>query len=538
MASSRIKSIAVIFILIINFSCEGNSKQQNQANKDSVSSNINSQTSKINQLQRPPFDSTSIVSFIEQYPQLSPLQKVLDSFYHKRNYAFAWFNTNGIKFEAENLYNHVVNITSEGLRDNMPYKTEFRDLMKNYAADSLHNEPVFKELMLTAQYFIYAKNVWTGLDKKETKTMKWYLPRDKLLYGQLLDSLTNGKNILDSAPVYRQYALLKTYLKKYEDIVNNNDFPFIKSGKKVYVKGDTSATIIAIRKWLFIAGDLPTNNNSNVFDDSLAAAVKAFRLRIGAKNNYTITASIIHEMNVPIRARIQQIKVNMERSRWIPVNTATNYAVINIPEYKLHVYENNNLLWSMNVVVGKPAHETVIFSGNIQYVVFSPYWNVPSSILRKEVLPGIKKNPNYLAKNNMEWQGNRVRQKPGPDNSLGLVKFLFPNSYNIYLHDTPAKSLFGESSRAFSHGCIRLAQAEKFADYLLRNDVSWTPEKIDSAMHSGAEKYVTLKNPEPVFIAYFTSWVDRQGRLNFRKDTYGRDNPLAKLLLTTKAYSF
>lgn len=484
----------------------------------------------------PSFDANQIDSFIKKYPVLFPFKKQLDSFYYKRQYAFIWFTGKGLTQQAASLYQHIENITSEGLPDNMPYKNQFTFLMKNNGRDSTNNPSVFTELMLTTQYFIYAKNVWMGIGQKETKNAKWYLPRNKVFYMQLLDSLISGKDILDAAPVYRQYSLLKNYLKKYRDLSTTEGFPIIKADKKSYKKGDTSATIIAIRKWLFTAGDLSVDNNSNVVDDTLEAAVKNFQQRFGEKENGIITTSFIHEMNVPIRSRIQQIIVNMERSRWVPVNTATNYAVINIPEYRLHVYENNNLLWSMDVVVGKPAHETVIFSGNILYVVFSPYWNVPSSILRKEVLPGIKKNANYLAKNNMEWHGNSVRQKPGPDNSLGLVKFLFPNSYNIYLHDTPAKSLFGESSRAFSHGCIRLAQAEKFADYLLRNNASWTPATIDSAMHSGKEQYVTLKDPEPVFIAYFTSWVDRQGRLNFRKDTYGRDRPLASTLLRKSAF--
>ena len=221
----------------------------------------------------------------------------------------------------------------------------------------------------------------------------------------------------------------------------------------------------------------------------------------------------------------------MERSRWVPVNITGNYVVINIPEYRLHVYENDSLAWSMKVVVGAAAHKTVIFNGNIKYIVFSPYWNVPTSILRKEVLPGIKRNPNYLASHNMEWNGNSVRQKPGPKNSLGLVKFLFPNSHDIYLHDTPSKSLFGESSRAFSHGCIRLAEPQRFAEYLLRNDSSWNTQKIVEAMNSGKEKYVTLNNQVPVFIAYFTAWVDRQGKLNFRNDVYGRDSRLAEMML-------
>ncbi|HRH60705.1 MAG TPA: L,D-transpeptidase family protein, partial [Chitinophagaceae bacterium] len=200
-------------------------------------------------------------------------------------------------------------------------------------------------------------------------------------------------------------------------------------------------------------------------------------------------------------------------------------------EYKLHAYENDSLVWSMNVVVGTTANKTTIFNGNLKYVVFSPYWNVPPSIIQKEILPGIKRNKNYLEQHNMEWNGGSVRQKPGLNNSLGLVKFLFPNSYNIYLHDTPAKSLFGEDKRAFSHGCIRLNEPQKLAEYLLRNDTAWTTEKIVKAMKSGKEQYVTLKNPVPVFIAYFTAFVDRKGRLNFRSDVYGRDSRLAKMIL-------
>ena len=185
----------------------------------------------------------------------------------------------------------------------------------------------------------------------------------------------------------------------------------------------------------------------------------------------------------------------------------------------------------MNVVVGKDLHQTVVFNGDIKYVVFSPYWNIPPSILKKEILPAIKKNPNYLSKNNMEWNGNGVRQKPGPSNALGLVKFLFPNSFNIYLHDSPAKNLFGAQTRAFSHGCIRLAEPKKLAVYLLKDDPQWTEKKIDAAMHAGKEKYVTLKNPVPVFIGYLTAWVDQQGRLNLRKDIYKRDQALAEMLL-------
>lgn len=184
----------------------------------------------------------------------------------------------------------------------------------------------------------------------------------------------------------------------------------------------------------------------------------------------------------------------------------------------------------MNAVVGKSVHKTVIFNGKLQYVVFSPYWNVPSGIMKNEVLPGIRRNPNYLKNHNMEWNGKTVRQRPGPANPLGKVKFLFPNQYDIYLHDSPSKGLFNEDTRAFSHGCIRLADARALAIYLLRNDPAWTIPNIDREMNSGKEKWVTLKDQVPVFIAYFTAWVDSQGRLNWRKDIYNRDERLAATL--------
>jgi murein L,D-transpeptidase YcbB/YkuD len=186
----------------------------------------------------------------------------------------------------------------------------------------------------------------------------------------------------------------------------------------------------------------------------------------------------------------------------------------------------------MNVVVGKEGHNTMMFTGDLNQVVFSPYWNVPPSIVKSEILPALAKDPSYLAKNNMEQTGTEgglpvIRQLPGPGNSLGRVKFLFPNSFNIYFHDTNAKSLFNKDKRAYSHGCIRLAEPEKMAQYLLRHQPDWTPERISEAMNSGKEKFVKLKDPIPVFITYYTSWVDENNQLNFREDIYKHDQKLA-----------
>jgi murein L,D-transpeptidase YcbB/YkuD len=169
-----------------------------------------------------------------------------------------------------------------------------------------------------------------------------------------------------------------------------------------------------------------------------------------------------------------------------------------------------------------------MFSGDLNQVVFSPYWNIPASIVEEEILPAMKTNPDYLQKNHMEIVKKNdslpvIRQAPGPDNPLGKVKFLFPNSYDIYFHDTPAKGLFEKNKRAYSHGCIRLEDAKALAVFLLKDDAAWTPEKIEEAMNSGKEQFVKVKNPVPVVVTYFTAWVDENGHLNFRDDVYHHD---------------
>jgi murein L,D-transpeptidase YcbB/YkuD len=532
-------TVCVLFILSIQFiSCGNNSTVEYKTAKHDTIPQITQKDITIpgnfSDQRSLKFDKKLIDSFVLHYPDLKQYKNDIDTFYYKRNFAFAWYDNNGLIEQAANLYNRMENIGEEGLSDTLPYKDAFTELMKNEALDSANTANEFTELMLTAQYFIYAKTVWRGLDETKTKSLDWFLPRKTVSYDQLLDSLITGKNILDTAPVYRQYALLRAQLKKYRDIESKGGFPAIKADQKTYKQGDSSATVAGIRAFLFATGDLSNDNGSGAFDTTLTIAVKNYQHRYGEKEDGVIGPAVIKQMNTPISKLLQQLIVNMERSRWVPVDLVSNFVVVNIPAYKLSVYENDTVAWSMNVVVGKPAHKTVIFNGNIKYIVFSPYWNVPSSILKNEVLPGIKRNSNYLARHNMEWNNGAVRQKPGPKNSLGLVKFLFPNSYDIYLHDTPSKSLFGENNRAFSHGCIRLAEPQKFAEYLLRNDSSWSRQKIVTAMNAGKEQYVTLKQTVPVFIAYFTAWVDKDGKINFRDDVYGRDQRLADMMLTKK----
>ena len=474
------------------------------------------------------FDSTKIASFFIKFPKLKIVESDVTSFYQNKKFTYVWFDGSKINQQAHVLITKIENITLDGLSDKNVYLSEFTNILKS-------KKEIFPdietELMLSSQYFIYSKRVWSGLSEKISKSINWHLPRKKLNYNQLLDSIVSGNLILQSPPIYKQYSLLKKELINYQNIKLNIGFPLISKKSSTLKIGDTSVVLLNVKKWLLLSKDLQEVAINNVYDTNLQTAIKKIQSRFGQKINGEITTSLINQMNVSIDERIQQITLNMERCRWLPIGNKTDYLVINIPEYKLHAYEKDSLIWSMNVVVGKVNHKTVIFADKIEYVVFSPYWNIPKGILRKEVLPGIARNKNYLSNHNMEWFNGNVRQKPGPENSLGLVKFLFPNSYDIYLHDTPTKSLFDNSNRANSHGCIRLENAEKMANYLLKNDADWNADKIKLAMNDTIEKKVKVKKQQAVFIVYLTCFVASNGQLNFRKDIYNRDKKLTSMIL-------
>ncbi|HEX9564304.1 MAG TPA: L,D-transpeptidase family protein, partial [Gemmatimonadaceae bacterium] len=299
--------------------------------------------------------------------------------------------------------------------------------------------------------------------------------------------------------------------------------------------GDTAEVIVAIRQRLRLLGDLEWGGADRVFDSTLVPAVRRFQRRHGLEPDGIIGPGFLRAVNVPLAQRLRTMLINMERLRWVPEHQPHNLLVVNIPEFRLHVYERGLEVMSMDVVVGANATGTVIFSDTLSEVVFSPTWTVPASITRGEILPKIARDPDYLRKNNMEIVGGTatlpvVRQRPGASNALGRVKFLFPNSYNIYMHDTPSQGAFALEHRAFSHGCIRLSRPRELAEYLLRDDPAWTPERVREAMYGGRVTTVRLSEKRPVRIGYFTAWVDGEGQLNFRDDVYGHDERLGREL--------
>jgi len=475
-------------------------------------------------------DSAAMEKFIVQQGYKDSLPKKIRSFYNNRNYQYAWFFKEGIADYATtfyDMYNEYISYSGDSTLYNFQLQRLYDSAMSGNlkADDSLVTKT---ELLLTVQFFKYATKAYQGNTQINAKELDWFIPRKKIDPVVVLDSMlaNKGKNINAYEPVNRQYNLLKEQLLKYYAIEKKGGWKTITADKKLYKLNDSAGALVNIKKRLLLTEDISVPDTSVVFNKTLEAGIKNFQHRYGFKEDGMITTALIAEMNRPVAERLQQILMNMERMRWMPAQPASDYLLVNIPEFRLHVFEKGKHAFAMNVVTGSVVHNTVIFTAALKYIVFSPYWNVPSSILKNEIQPAMARNKNYLASHNMEWYNGAVRQKPGSGNSLGLVKFLFPNDYHIYLHDTPAKNLFSENKRAFSHGCIRISEPKKLAQFLLRNDAAWDSVKITNAMNAGKEQFVNIKENIPVFIGYFTAWVDGAGKLNFRDDIYGHDKEM------------
>lgn len=478
-------------------------------------------------------DSTKIDSFFAKYPKFNQFKPEIVELYKKNDNNYIWYDRKGILDFAEVLYNRVNQIDSEGIESEIPYKKEIDNLFYNNPEDKASLD---SELLISSMYFFYTEKVFGGIDLNKSKQTGWFLPREKVSYVSYLDTLLRNPELIkeNKSELIGQYYNLRKGLEKYREIEKKGGWETIQTGNgfKPLKENDSSAVVAQVRKRLFIEGYLQNDNGSNKVDSELLKGIENYQNTHRRETDKAITSSLIKELNVPIKERIKTIIVNMERCRWISpdITRAKEFISVNIPSYNLLYIKDGKTELISRVVVGKELNKTVVFSGQMSYIAFSPYWNIPKSITDKEIKPAIEKNPNYLAEHNMEWNGNMIRQKPGPNNSLGKVKFMFPNSNNIYLHDTPAKSLFNRDSRAFSHGCIRVEKARELALAILKDDKNWNTQKIDAAMNANKEQSYTLKSKIPVYIGYFTAWADENGNVSFYEDIYKRDNRLADLL--------
>jgi len=397
----------------------------------------------------------------------------------------------------------------------------------------------------------------------DEETKKYDLPEF------IRDHIVNGSDVAGALaqvePPYPGYRRTIQALQGYMELAKKDDGEQLPTLKKAILPGDVYPGVPRLVRLLQLVGDLPPGVNVPVdppiYQGALVDAVKSFQRRHGRDANGHIDAQTVADLNVPLSQRVKQMQLTLERWRWLPESYQSAPIVANIPEFRLRAYDKDfNIGVTMNVVVGKAyGHGTPVFNNTMQYVIFRPYWEVPYSITKAEIIPHLLRDPDYLAKDNLEVVDSRqnvvasgavssdvieqlragklfVRQKPGPKNSLGLAKFIFPNSYNVYMHDTPATELFSRSRRDFSHGCIRLEKPADLAAWVLRDNPGWTAERIHAAMNGTETQQVNLAHPIPVLILYGTAIVLEDGLVHFYDDIYGHDAALEKAL--AKGYPY
>jgi len=396
----------------------------------------------------------------------------------------------------------------------------------------------------------------------DVQTKKYDLPQ---FITQKVVNATDVPAVLAGVePPYAGYRQTEDALQQYLQLAAKGDGPKVPEVTKAVAPGDTFAGTAQLAERLQLLGDLPQSvGEPSSYEGALVDGVKRFQERHGLTPDGKLGAVTIRELNTPLSARVQQLNFAMERWRWLPPEFPQPPVVVNIPEFRLRAFERGEkVALAMNVVVGKAAPtQTPVFTDSIKFIVFRPYWNVPPGILRRTVIPGIEKSSGYIESQRFEVTDSSgrpvsasgdvaaglrsgkysIRQKPGPNNSLGLIKFMFPNSHSVYLHSTPATELFAKSRRDFSSGCIRVEKPAALAAFLLRNQPDggqpWTVEKAQAAMDSGNDnRQVNLATQVPVLLLYETAVAEEDGTVHFFDDIYGHDRRLGAVLAKGPPY--
>ena len=376
----------------------------------------------------------------------------------------------------------------------------------------------------------------------------------------LVQKVLTGSNLPDVMnkvePQYLGYQRTETALRTYLALAAQDHSQPLPDLQKTVKSGDAFSSVQQLGDRLRLIGDLPqsavADQNATTYSEPLVEAVKHFQARHGLKSEGRLDKETIAQLNMPLSTRVIQLEDSLERWRWLPADYPQLPVAVNIPGFKLRVFsDDHTVALQMNVVVGKALnHQTPVFAKEMKYIIFRPYWNLPLDITRAEIVPKLQKNPRYLARKGFEATDQNghivaagavsqamlaeiksgrllVRQKPGPRNALGLIKFMFPNEFDVYLHSTPAPELFNQSRRDFSHGCIRVEKPAELAAWLLHDQPKWTLEKIKAAMQSGPDnQQVNLSRPVPVVIVYLTAVVEENGEVYFYNDIYGLDGTL------------
>lgn len=374
-------------------------------------------------------------------------------------------------------------------------------------------------------------------------------PADQTLIINASEALDLLKAVEDTAPSHPLYRSLVIELARLRKIEADGGWPIVGKGATLSI-GTRDPRVAQLTARLEMSGDLRgPRPDPSLFDDSLKEAVIGFQQRMGLAPNGLVTPAVVTELNRPVAQRIIQLRVNMDRARSLMADLPARFIIINIAGFEAYLVEDQSVVWRSRVQVGKPFRQTPQLRSAIDQIVLNPTWTVPPTILKEDIAPAAAKDPGFIAQRGLlvtdqtgrpidprrvDWRGPlpyRLQQAPGPDNAMGRVKFLFPNPYSVFLHDTPAKSLFSSPARAFSSGCVRLERPLELANRLLADDRrGWTSAQTDAVLETNTPQVIRLKSPVTILLAYWTAWVDPAGVINFRHDIYGLDDRWAKAL--------
>ena len=474
--------------------------------------------------------------------------KTVQAFYAARELKLAWMVADGPTPRAQSAVDALRAAEIHGLDPAQYGESDLRSALSALQRDDDSPERAQAiadfDVRLTAALLQLGGHVATGRLSPRTIDPRWNARRSPPDYAAFLQQAYDDDNVAGFfdlvQPKHPEYRRLREMLAALR---GRSDGPQVSHAPLKI--GQWNPAVAQLRQRLAALGYLDTAaDDSAHYDARVQAAVKAFQEHHALPASGVLDRATLSKLNVPVGQRLRQVAMNLERWRWLPDDLGGRHFLVNVPDFHLFARENGDVVLDMRVVVGKRGNETPLFSDEMETVVFSPYWNVPDTIAMEETAPAVARDPEFLARNNMEvvnaagkvvdeeeipWGDEaalaayRFRQRPGADNALGYVKFLFPNKHSVYLHDTPADALFKRIGRAFSHGCVRVEEPEVLAQYVLRDQPEWTSDAIHAAMRAGDERHVRLRQTIPVHIVYLTAWVDERGGLHFEDDVYGYD---------------
>jgi murein L,D-transpeptidase YcbB/YkuD len=483
--------------------------------------------------------------------------RVLPEFYERRDFVPAWTEPD----DVDDLLRAIRDTEADGL---YPWDYHLAEIERLLAerADSKHGEPRLAadiDMLLTDAILRVAYHLLFGKVDPEELNPSWnmYADIDGLDPAIGLEEALASPSLYDFIEEFKPqqpfYRRLKDALASYRFIADAGGWESVPMGK-VLKKGTEDERVPALRSLLYTTGDLEDSGSgtSTLFDTELEEAVKRLQERHGLTADGIVGPKTLEVMNVPVEERIDQIRVNLERTRWVLHDISGRFVIVNIAAFKVYYVDESAVQWETRAQVGTAYRKTPVFKSNMEYIVFNPTWTVPPTILARDVLPAVQKDASYLERKNisvLDGSGNVVnpdgidwsmytaknfpyvfRQEPGPDNALGQVKFIFPNEHFVFLHDTPSKTLFDREMRTFSSGCIRVENALELADLLLSDQPEWTQDRIMDVVKTDKTRTVYLKEPMPVLLLYWTAFPGEEGVCNFREDVYDRDPAVLEAL--------